>query len=125
TLELKVVEDDYADNTDTLGAIAVGGTLEGMIEVEDDADFIRMNLAAGTTYQLAIDIPEGNFMVPQVFSVVDDTGLDILGDSFRFDIGVGTLGDGTTALTFTTLNGGEYFLRVDTPVFIAETFSPF
>ena len=42
--------DDYAANTSTTGAVAVGGSATGNIEIVGDKDWFKVTLQAGSTY---------------------------------------------------------------------------
>ena len=47
--------DDYAQNTGTTGALPVGGSTTGNIEIAGDADWFEVTLVAGNTYQLSLE----------------------------------------------------------------------
>lgn len=124
TLTLNAISDDYADNTATTGFITQGGILNGTISVEDDADLIKMNLNPGMTYQILVNAAGTTPLAPQLFSYEDGTGLKSLGENFRFDIGTGSFDDPVSAITFSTLDGGTYYLRVENPSYLPGNFSP-
>jgi hypothetical protein len=43
--------DDYAASIATTGSVAIGGSITGSIETSGDVDWIKVTLAAGTTYE--------------------------------------------------------------------------
>ena len=45
-----LLADDYADNTATTGRVTVGGSVTGIIDLVNDADWFKVDLAAGTRY---------------------------------------------------------------------------
>ena len=44
--------DDFADSIETIGTVAVGGSVTGDIEVGGDFDWIAVTLVAGSTYRI-------------------------------------------------------------------------
>jgi Ca2+-binding RTX toxin-like protein len=46
--------DDFAGDTSTTGVVASGGTISGSIETTGDADWFRVELAAGGVYQFLV-----------------------------------------------------------------------
>ena len=50
TLCVAVVEDDFGNNSDTLGRVEVGGSVTGIIQFNNDEDWFAVDLTAGTTY---------------------------------------------------------------------------
>jgi hypothetical protein len=124
TVTLNAIPDDYADNINTSGFVTTNGILNGNIEVEDDADLIRMNLDPGMTYQIEVT---SNGLLPlsaQIFSNEDGTGLDSLGENYRFDIGTGDFDDPTSTITFSSLEGGTYYFKVEKSSFFSGDFLP-
>ena len=49
------IVDDHSDNTETAGAVAVGGSATGEIEFEGDRDWFAVTLEAGRSYQLDLE----------------------------------------------------------------------
>ncbi|HEY8616155.1 pre-peptidase C-terminal domain-containing protein [Phenylobacterium sp.] len=47
--------DDYTASTATSGAVSVGGSASGVLESAGDADWFRVELVAGRTYQLNLE----------------------------------------------------------------------
>ena len=47
--------DDFAAGTDTTGAVAVGGSVTGEIEVSPDVDWFAVSLEAGTSYRIDLE----------------------------------------------------------------------
>ena len=71
TLSVAEVEDDFTADTDTTGAVAVGGSVWGEVDYWDDRDWIKVELEAGETYRIELlgsrklngwshDVPAGN-----------------------------------------------------------------
>ena len=56
--------DDYADDAGTTGSVAVGGTVQGKIEWEDDQDWIAVALTAGVRYEFELTGTEGSREYP-------------------------------------------------------------
>ncbi|MEM9249364.1 MAG: DUF4214 domain-containing protein [Pseudomonadota bacterium] len=58
SVSLEVQQDDYADNPDTTAVIAAGQTVSGVWESVDDADWVRAELSAGTTYRFVASVDQ-------------------------------------------------------------------
>ena len=56
--------DDFSDNTATDGAVTVGGSVQGNIEWEDDADWFAVELTAGVRYEFDLAGPEDSREYP-------------------------------------------------------------
>ena len=54
TLSVEEVEDDFTADTDTTGAVAVGGQAWGEIEYRGDRDWLKVELEAGETYMIEL-----------------------------------------------------------------------
>ena len=46
------IVDDYSDDTDTTGTVAVGGEASGEINYRNDSDWFAVTLEAGKTYEI-------------------------------------------------------------------------
>ncbi len=46
------IVDDYSDDTDTTGTVAVGGKASGEINYRNDSDWFAVTLEAGKTYEI-------------------------------------------------------------------------
>lgn len=46
------IVDDYSDDTDTTGTVAVGGEASGEINYRNDGDWFAVTLEAGKTYEI-------------------------------------------------------------------------
>ena len=106
TLSLNNIQDDFADTHATTGNIAVGGSTSGIINAPDDADVFKTVLAANTTYQISATVADSTLALLLGMDSSDDNGLSADGDE-RFDFGT------NRTITFTTLNGGDYFIRLE------------
>jgi len=122
TLSLEAITDDFADTSDTTGVVTVGGVANGTIEVQGDSDWFRVDLNADTTYLIVADTgaPLGFAGVLNLTaqSAVDSDGIDSAPGQFdipvnnRFELGSPDL-PGTSQVVFTPLEGGTYFIDVD------------
>ena len=121
SLTLDSIQDDYPDNTDTSGSLSVGSTLTGTINAKDDADFIKMELAAGNTYHISSPVAATSGLSLQLSSWEDGQGLGISGgDQFRYDLGSINI-EATGGITVSPLKGGTYFLQVEESSFSSFT----
>ncbi|MCA0199370.1 MAG: pre-peptidase C-terminal domain-containing protein [Proteobacteria bacterium] len=92
--------DDYAGSTSTTGTIAVGGTVNGNIEVGDDRDWFRVTLAAGTTYR--VDLNGGTLADPLLY-IRNSSGTSVASDD---DSGTGL----NASLSYTPTTTGTYYI---------------
>ena len=113
-------EDDFSADTDTTGAVAVGGSSTGLIEAFGDADWFAVQLFAGTTYLFNShadlshpDYPIG-FWSPRDFDLeglYDDEGGRVVagGPSFSY-----TASDtGTYYVSVNSVGYGPYSVSVE------------
>src|SRR3954471_8674639 len=47
--------DDYAASSLTTGVLPIGGSITGEVETTGDRDWLRLTLAAGTTYKFDVE----------------------------------------------------------------------
>ena len=104
-IQVTAVPDDYRSNISTSGAVAVGGTVGGVLDAPGDHDWIRLTLSANTLY--AITASGGTFIQ---ISLLDGTGavLPTLDNFGGFGFGES---DGV-AIGFMPAVGGTYYLDV-------------
>jgi Ca2+-binding RTX toxin-like protein len=97
--------DDYAANTATTGALAVGGTSSGTVNTTGDADWFRITLNAGQTYRLeALGAGTGNGTLADPYlSLYSGSGSLVTSN----DDG-GT--NGNSLITYTAATSGAYYL---------------
>ncbi|MEO0821610.1 MAG: DUF4214 domain-containing protein [Pseudomonadota bacterium] len=111
TVSLEDIADDFADNENTTGTIAVGSTATGRIDAVDDEDWFRVELAAGVTYRTNGDAT--SFVDPA--AIFDDD---------LFSVGVDQLPRAETSGVFTPELGGTYFIAVqDDAASVGETYT--
>ena len=101
---------DLPANTSTTGEVDVGGSVTGDIGSGGDSDWFKVELEAGTRYQIDVegaDTGRGTGPDPSVFSMVDADGTRINGtlDSHG---GVGK----NARLIYTPTSDGTYFVWV-------------
>ena len=74
-----LVDDDYAASTSTTGTVSVGGSKGGNIEIAGDADWFKVTLTAGQTYQFNVkgfDTGDGTLVNPYM-RLRDSTGASL------------------------------------------------
>jgi len=100
--------DDYAAGTDTTGAVTVGGSATGAVEVASDRDWFAVTLEAGRTYQLDLEgsgSGDGTLVDPSLHGIHGADGALIAGTAD--DNG----GEGANSrLTFTATAAGTYYV---------------
>ena len=82
TLSVAEVTDDYPQNTSTTGSVAVGGSVTGEIEFEDDRDWFAVTLEVGKTYQIDLmgsSTGDGTLSDPSLRGVHDSDGTQVIG----------------------------------------------
>lgn len=108
--QLAVLADDYSASIVTLGAVAVGGSSTGNIQLLGDNDWFKVSLIAGVTYQFDLkgsDTGDGT-LAQTYIELRNSTGALLLSD-----LGSGPGGPGpgyNSRLTFTAAASGVYFL---------------
>ena len=63
TLSASIVVDDFADDTSTTGVLEIDGTATGILETEDDSDWFAIELTAGETALITVDLFDGNLVL--------------------------------------------------------------
>lgn len=102
-LSLNTIEDDFSDNLNTTGLLSLETPLQGIINAQDDADLIRMQLDAGKTYQITLDSEDPLAPEPYLewFSLTDGQGVTALESGDQ------------AVITISPDLSSEYFLRVE------------
>ena len=101
--------DDYTSDTQTTGAVAVGGSATGEIETSNDFDWFAVDLIAGHTYVIDLegaDSGGGALQDPVLRGLYDAAGNRIAGARDN-DGGVGR----DARLTFTAATTGAYYIE--------------
>ena len=86
TYLLSVGGDDFPASTETAGAVAVGGSVTGEIEIRGDKDWFRVNLKAGETYVFVLEgrnDDAGTLAQPLLHAVYDGGGKVRHGGSYE------------------------------------------
>ena len=106
---LGAIADDYAASTATTGTVAIGGSATGNIETTNDADWFKVNLTAGQTYEFKLegsDTGQGTLQYTAL-ELRDSAGNHLLyGGSSDTGPGPGW----TSLLTYTATTTGTYYL---------------
>ncbi len=108
SISLQEVDDDFAADTDTTGAVAVGGSATGSIDTLDDRDWFEMTLEAGTAYRIGMNgdqTGDGTLKSLYIRGIHDADGTMI----------AGTADDGrpvhrNSQITFTPDEDGTYYV---------------
>src|SRR5437660_388317 len=98
------VADDYAGSTATTGVVSVGGSITGNIESTNDADWFRVTLTVGRSYQFDLegsDTGQGTLTDPFLI-LLNSTGNQIASD---FDSGAGN----NSRIIFAPSVSGTYY----------------
>ncbi|MFZ2029151.1 MAG: PPC domain-containing protein, partial [Vitreimonas sp.] len=99
--------DDYAASTSTTGTVSVGGSRSGNIETAGDADWFKITLVAGQTYQFDLrGSPSGGGTLADPFLRLRDSA----GNSITSDDDSGTGLD--SRITYTATSSGTFYLSV-------------
>ena len=75
---LSVTTGDYRDYTATAGTVEVGGSATGEIETAGDVDWFKVDLLAGTTYEIDVlgsDFIAGALRDPYLVGIYDSNGV--------------------------------------------------
>ncbi|UVO55776.1 cadherin-like domain-containing protein [Sphingomonas sp. SUN039] len=94
--------DDFAATTATTGAVTVGGSATGTIEVGADRDWFRITLVAGQSYIFNLD--RGTLLDPFLV-LYDQNGVDIVGND-----DIVTNVNFNSQIRFTATVSGTYYL---------------
>ena len=102
------VPDDFEAGTETSGAVAVGGSATGEIEIFSDRDWFAVELDAGATYRIDLkgyDTGDGTLRNPYLRGVHDGDG-NLLPGTRNDNGGAGN----NSELTFTAEDAGTYYV---------------
>ena len=116
TYTLQVSIDDFRDDTDTTGAVEVGGSVTGEIEAQGDQDWFAVALEAGKTYQIDMEGSEtdgGTLENPFLGAMRDADGnyLRLASGSQNIFTSDRDSGEGLNSrVTFTPDEDGTYYL---------------
>ena len=102
------VPDDFEAGTGTSGAVAVGGSATGEIEIFSDRDWFAVELDAGATYRIDLkgyDTGDGTLRNPYLRGVHDGDG-NLLPGTRNDNGGAGN----NSGLTFTAEDAGTYYV---------------
>jgi RTX calcium-binding nonapeptide repeat (4 copies) len=105
SISVAAAADDYRNNTSTTGAVAVGATVTGTINVTGEHDWFKVNLQANTLYAVS-----ASSEAISTLSVMDANGqlvtaLDAFGST-------GFQGTGANGIGFMPKVGGSYFIDI-------------
>ena len=108
TLSVVEVADDFAADTGTSGAVAVGGSVVGKIDWAGDRDWFAVTLEAEKTYVVDLkgrNTGDGTLRDPYLFGIHDADGARLAGTTDN-NGGAGR----NSRLTFTADEGGTYYV---------------
>ena len=117
TLSIAEIDDDYAQNTDTRGSVAVGGTATGEIQYVKDQDWFAVNLTAGQTYVIHLEganTEAGTLRHPHLHGVFGAEGAEVTGvwDDHAVDDGNFLETSRNERAHYTPDKTGTYYLAV-------------
>jgi hypothetical protein len=95
--------DDYAGDVTTTGTLAVGGTSHGSLESYRDTDWFRIDLTAGTFYDIEVSASRGDSTVPLWPTLFNSNGLSALALDTEDN-------NGTTHLLVRPETSGTYYV---------------
>ncbi|HYD31951.1 MAG TPA: PPC domain-containing protein, partial [Azospirillaceae bacterium] len=99
---------DIADDISTAGRVTVGDSVSGSVDLPEDADWYRVTLAAGQSYQVSLRgaaTGDGTLSDPQIAGIHDVEGQLIEG-TINDDAG----GSRNAEVIFTPSEDGTYFI---------------
>ena len=108
TLSVEELTDDFAAGTGTTGAVAVGGSTTGEIELAGDRDWFAVTLEAGKTYRIDLkgsQTGSGTLGDPYLGGVYDADGV-LLPRTMNNSGGAGN----NSQVTFTAQEAGTYYV---------------
>ncbi len=121
-LSVAEVPDDFAADTRTAGAVAVGGSTTGELEHGDDRDWFKVTLEAGKTYQVDLKgsaTGDGTLADPNLSGIYDANGKPI-DATWNDDGGTGR----NSRVTFTADRSGTYYIEADASTDYSGDISP-
>ena len=108
TLSVTEVTDDFTAGTDTAGAVAVGGSATGEIELVRDRDWFAVELDAGKTYRFDLEgspTDAGDLYDPYLRGIHDAAG-DLIRGTKNNDDGTGR----NSRVGFTATEDATYYV---------------
>src|SRR5262249_12389960 len=66
TYRVSLIEDDFRQDTDTKGEVAVGGSKTGNIQFAEDHDWFKIDLTTGENYAIIVKGNTGGLPDPQI-----------------------------------------------------------
>ena len=108
TLSVTEVTDDFTAGTDTAGAVAVGGSATGEIELGRDRDWFAVTLEAGKTYRFDLEgsgTDAGTLYDPYLRGIHDTDG-DLISGTTNDDGGAGL----NSRVEFTATEDATYYV---------------
>jgi|GEM_PF-967819 len=111
SVETATASDELPDNTTTTATLLPGTSLTSEIGTPGDVDWVRVSLAAGTTYQIDLrgtPTQDGSLPDPLIQGVYNTNGL-ALPNSSNDDGGTGA----NAQVTLTAIQTGTYFISAD------------
>ncbi|WP_420626857.1 fibronectin type III domain-containing protein [Candidatus Poriferisodalis sp.] len=98
-------DSDFASDTSTAGRVDVGASATGSIGSADDSDWLRVDLAAGTTYRFDLEgeaTASGSLEDP-LLTLYDPSGIRLVSDDDGGE-------EYNSRMTFTASAAGSYYL---------------
>ena len=108
TLSVTEVTDDFTAGTDTAGAVAVGGSATGEIELGREVDWFAVELEAGKTYRFDLEgsgTDAGTLYDPYLRGIHDTDG-DLISGTTNDDGGAGL----NSRVEFTATEDATYYV---------------
>ncbi len=96
--------DDYAASAQTIGAVQIGASVTGVIEVAGDRDWFAVSLTAGQAYTFALDSANPAALADPFLALLDAAGTTLISDD---DGGPGL----NSLLAYTPAVSGTYYLE--------------
>lgn len=110
-INMTTQSDDYSSDNSTSGSIAVGGTVNGVIEQGYDRDWFKVSLTANVTYQFALSGAHGS-----AFLSTYAPNLSIGNSTYSSAVHADVIQAGTAsmpAIWFKPSTSGDYFVSVN------------
>ncbi|MBV5300100.1 MAG: Ig-like domain-containing protein [Rhodoferax sp.] len=105
TTAAAAIVDDYASTTATTGSVSIGGSSTGIIETSADADWFKVILTAGSTYEFNLVRTTGGLTDPYLV-LFNPSAVQV---AFDDDSG----GSPNARISYTATTNGTYFLAVE------------
>jgi hypothetical protein len=102
--------DDFSDNRNTTGTVAIGGQTLGALELANDKDWFKVTLQAGTTY--VFDLVGADGGGGTLGSGSGEARLSLFdGSGYILDSAINNGANGDPRLSFTPTVSGNYYLE--------------